>query len=222
MLARPVAPSHPVSASTATVTGQDLITILKRVAAQRHVSPSISGLAQSKAFVKGDIAGANAHTITGNLTAGGGTFTPASCAKPLNALGIVGESKIAEDGWQGAAMAVGHGQISLGSAPSASAAAAVLSQTASLVNQIASQCTHMKVTNKAESLTFTVAPADATTDGDHTVAYTEVEKYQDGTSSTAETVEAVYGNLYIAAISTSPKQSELQANVNAVIAAAKG
>jgi hypothetical protein len=208
--------------STATITGDDLVAILKKVAAERHVPAKIIGTAQSKAFVKADISGPNSHTVTGNLTDGGGKFTPASCAKPLNSLGILGESMIAQDGWEGAAMVVGDDQISLGSAPSAADAAALVTQTSSLVKLISSQCPMMSITNKAAYATFVVKPVSASSDSSETVAYQEVEGYQDGTSDTGETVVAVYGNLYIAVISATPKASELQANVNAVIAAAKG
>ena len=210
------------SQPTKSFTGDDLVAILKKVAASRHVAANVVGTAQSKAFVKADVSGPKAHTITGNLTDGGGKFAPASCAKPLNALGILGESMIAQDGWEGAAMVVGDDQISLGSAPSAADAAALVSQTSSLVRLISSQCPMMSITNKAAYATFAVKPVTASSDSSETVAYQEVEGYQDGTSDTGETVAAVYGNLYIAVISATPKASELQANVNAVIAAAKG
>jgi hypothetical protein len=210
-------------ASPATITGKDLITILNRVAEGRGISTSkVVGLADSKAYVKRDISGPYSTTITKNLTVAGGWLKPSACKPILNALGLVGEKKIASAGWQGSALVVGKDQISVASAPAAAGATGFVTETAALVGRLQSACPTMHVKNGSLTSTFVVKEIAATTHGSRTIAYEELQRFSDPTISaeTDETMETSEGNLVVIVLSAKPDASRMEALANATLAAA--
>ena len=206
------------SGPTLNLTDNDLVAILTKVQASRNLGGTIETGAELKAK-----AGSNpSESLTQSFAAAGGSFVPASCGTLFDKLESVAESANNATGFTSAALEGTSDIVSVGTATNSTLADSILSNTKSIMSQMVSQCSNLVMKVGTTSIGFKITDVSATTDGTSTTAFEE-----DITASTENiktlTIQAQYGNLYIGDVSiTNPNESEMEANINAVIAAAKG
>ena len=205
------------SGPTNNYTANDLVTILKTAETARGLTGTIRTNSELKAT---EAAGGN-KSFTQEFTADGGTFTPAACGNLLNNLVAAGEKVLNRNDWRGASLDATNDIISVAATSDTVGAATVLATTKNIMGRLASQCGTMTIKNSSISIGFTISPLSVSSNADQTYGYEEDIIVSGKTTKTA-TIEAVYGNLYIGDVSlTDPNLSNMEANVNAIIAAAK-
>jgi hypothetical protein len=202
---------------TNTYTASDLIAILKKVQTARNLSGTIMTDAELRTGTK------PGESLTQTFTKEGGKFVPAACGTLLDSLEAAGDQYLDESGWRGATLDASTDLISVATASDDAKADAIVLKTKSIMSQMISQCGSMTIDIGKTSIGFKITNATASTNGNQTFAYNEEVSLGGAASSDTETIEAVYGNLFIGDVALSkPNVGNMEANVNAVISAANG
>jgi hypothetical protein len=202
---------------TGSYSASDLVAILKKTEAARGLTGKINDNAQLKALATNG----GTKSFTSEFAAAGESFQPKACGDLLDSLIAASEKELKSNDWRGASVVTTNDIISIAAASSASTTDSLLTDTKNIMSQLTSKCATMTIKAASISLGFTITPVTATTNADQTYAYEE-DITSSGTVTKTLTIEAVYGNLYIGDVSiTNPKLSDIEANVNAVIAASK-
>jgi hypothetical protein len=205
------------SGPTKNYSANDLVTILQT--AQK--AQGLSGTVQDNTQLKKLQASGGSKSFTQEFAASGGTFSPASCGTKLDSLVALGEQLFDKKEWIGASLNASTDILDVAATSNTAATGALFQRTKSIMANIAAQCPTMVIRDAGISIGFTIKAITATTNGDNTYGYEE-DISESGTTTKTITVEASYGNLYVGDVSiTDADLTKVEANVNAVIAAAK-
>jgi len=207
------------SGPTHDYTADDLVAILKKAEATRNLSGTIKDDAQ----IKADLASNPGESLTQTFAASGGQFEPAACGTIMDSLLDEANKSLADSGYEGASLTATSDILNVASASGGSATAGLLASSKSTMSKLTSQCSTMSVVDGSTTIGFTISNASATSNANQTFAYEEDITIPGQAAVKTLTIEAQYGNLYIGDVSVSdPDASRMEANINAVVAAAKG
>lgn len=205
---------------TQSYTADGLVAILKKVEASQHLTGTIDDNAQ----VKADTSELTKGSITSSLTADGGKIVPAECGTLLDNLVKQGAQAMIQNSWISATLEASTDIVGVGATTNASQAQDELGKIKDTMNQLSGKCSSMTIDAGAVKMSMSIKPMTFTTNASTTFGYEE-DVAISGSKSVDKTltIEAIYGNLFISDVGISnPQASDLEANVNAVIDAAKG
>jgi hypothetical protein len=194
-----------------------LVALLMKAKAQRNLGGSIQTDSQIKSAAK-----PSTHGMTTDLKAEGQKLTPAGCGQLLDSLAAEFAVVVYNSSWKAATLVESEGALDLGSTANSVDALAVLAKTKGIMDQVDSKCSTMRLTDgSGDAVKFTIREVPATSNAGATFAYEQII-YAPGVTQKTVTMEAVYGNLFIGdVVLQSPNIPSMEANINAVVAAAK-